>query len=129
MIKVLIIDKTAEHREVLAQAFVEMYCETYCFDDGKVGLDKAKEIRPNLIVYDGTLEYAAPDFANDAVREFDPDGDAKDRPYMVLLTASPNRKQRVLCEEMGFNEYAAKPTTIETLKSWVSKSVNSKKTS
>lgn len=124
MIKILVIDGNKEHVETLVKAFSDYGCQINYAFDGKSGLELAKQVRPNLILYDGMLEYKAWDFANEIVGEFDPIGNNPDRPYMVLLTAAASRKQKVLCEEMGFNEYATKPTTLDALASWINKAAS-----
>jgi CheY-like chemotaxis protein len=74
---------------------------------------------PHLVIYDSLLDgMRAWQFGFRLLRSDPPQ---HQRPYLVALTHLTSNLQRSLCEEVGFDEYKAKPITQEELDGWIEK--------
>ena len=118
MIKVLVVDDYQEHIDTLVNTLNMYGCEARGINSGAEGLTICTEWQPHLVICDGLLgKMRAWQFAHTLLSRLDPNH----RPYLVALTGFGSKLQRVLCEEVGYDEYVNKPIELSTLLGWVQK--------
>ena len=81
--------------------------------NGKVGLEKALEILPDVIVSDVMMPVMNGYEATKMIRSLDRE-DAKTIP-IIAMTANAFTEDRIRAKEAGMNEHVAKPVDVELL--------------
>ncbi|MCR5261776.1 MAG: response regulator [Candidatus Gastranaerophilales bacterium] len=117
--KVLIVDDEQDIVETLKFMLETENFECHCAYDGEQGLNKAKEIMPDLIILDVMMPIMN-GYKVSRLLKFDPQ--YRDIP-ILMLTARSQEKDKELGEETGANEYITKPFdinfVIERVKSYL----------
>ena len=111
MIKVLVIEPFQEHHDTLISTLNMYGCEAKGANTIKKAFEKIKTFNPHLIlIADFINADKAWQFGAELLKD-----DPKSRPYMVVLAGLPNKRQKALCEEHGFDDYASKPIELPFL--------------
>lgn len=109
--KVLVVDDEQDIVETL-KFMIEMEgYECHCAYDGEQGLNKAKELMPDLIILDVMMPFVN-GYKVSRMLKFD--ARYKDIP-ILMLTARSQDSDKELGEETGANEYITKPFDINYL--------------
>jgi DNA-binding response OmpR family regulator len=106
--KVLVVDDEQDIVETLKFMIELEGYECYCAYDGEQGLNKAKEIMPDLIILDVMMPVMN-GYKVSRMLKFDTR--YKDIP-VLMLTARSQESDKELGEETGANEYITKPFDI-----------------
>ncbi len=106
--KVLIVDDEQDIVETIKFMLETENYECYCAYDGEQGLNKAREIIPDLIILDVMMPVMN-GYKVSRLLKFDTR--YKDIP-ILMLTARSQEKDKQLGEETGANEYITKPFDI-----------------
>jgi len=110
MYKVLIVEDNQDNMDVL-EAFLEDDFELIYAIDGKIGLDMAKEFKPDLILLDISLPEMDGTEVMSNIRK---DENIKDIPT-IALTAHAMKGDKEKFLKFGFNEYMSKPIVDEEI--------------
>ena len=117
--KVLIVDDEQDIVETLKFMLETENYECHCDYDGEQGLNKAREIMPDLIILDVMMPVMN-GYKVSRLLKFDTR--YKDIP-ILMLTARSQEKDKELGEETGADEYITKPFdinfVIERVKSYL----------
>ena len=117
--KVLIVDDEQDIVETLKFMLETENYECHCANDGEQGLNKAREIMPDLIILDVMMPVMN-GYKVSRLLKFDTR--YKDIP-ILMLTARSQEKDKELGEETGADEYITKPFdinfVIERVKSYL----------
>ena len=117
--KVLIVDDEQDIVETLKLMLETENYECHCAYDGEQGLNKAREIMPDLIILDVMMPVMN-GYKVSRLLKFDTR--YKDIP-ILMLTARSQEKDKELGEETGADEYITKPFdinfVIERVKSYL----------
>lgn len=103
--KVLVVDDEQDIVETLKFVIEEAGFECHCAYDGEQGLNRAKEIIPDLIILDVMMPIMN-GYKVSRLLKFDTR--YKDIP-ILMLTARSQEKDKELGEETGADEYITKP--------------------
>ena len=107
--KVLIVDDEQDIVETLKFVIEATGFECHCAYDGEEGLNKAKEIIPDLIILDVMMPVMN-GYKISRLLKFDTK--YKDIP-ILMLTARSQEKDKELGKETGADEYITKPFDID----------------
>ena len=115
--RVLIID---DEPELVKAVEVRLKANGYDVEvayDGKAGIDKAKEVRPDLILLDFVMPMMD---GYEVARELMADIEIKQIP-IVVLTASQQKDLKARFREIGINAFIVKPFETSDLLNMVNK--------
>ena len=115
--RVLIID---DEPELVKAVEVRLKANGYDVEvayDGKAGIDKAKEVRPDLILLDFVMPMMD---GYEVARELMADIEIKQIP-IVVLTASQQKDLKTRFREIGINAFIVKPFETSDLLDMVNK--------
>jgi two-component system alkaline phosphatase synthesis response regulator PhoP len=115
--RVLIID---DEPELVKAVEVRLKANGYDVEvayDGKAGIDKAKEVRPDLILLDFVMPMMD---GYEVARELMADIEIKQIP-IIVLTASQKRDLKTKFRELGINAFILKPFETSDLLDMVNK--------
>jgi len=115
--RVLIID---DEPELVKAVEVRLKANGYDVEvayDGKAGIDKAKEVRPDLILLDFVMPMTD---GYEVARELMADIEIKQIP-IVVLTASQQKDLKTRFREIGINAFILKPFETSDLLDMVNK--------
>lgn len=107
--KILIVDDEQDIVETLRFVLETEGFECHCAYDGEEGLNKAKEIIPDLIILDVMMPVMN-GYKISRLLKFD--SNYKDIP-ILMLTARSQEKDKELGKETGADEYITKPFDID----------------
>lgn len=102
--RILVVDDNRDMRQFIAYLLRELY-QVNVAQDGQDGLDKARELHPNLIVSDVMMPRLS---GYDLCRAIKDDPELKHIP-VILLTAKADITQRIEGLEYGADDYLSKP--------------------
>ncbi len=119
---VLVVEDNPEMSRFIADALSDQYRVAAVFD-GKEGLEKARALRPDLILSDIMMPEMSGDELVLAVRRC-PELDATP---IVLLTAKADDELRVRLLREGAQDYLTKPFSVAELRARVANLVNKKR--
>lgn len=109
-VEVLVIEDDQDSREAIVQLLKMEGYQPYEAPDGETGVNKAREVRPDLILLDLNL----PDIdGRQIIQMLRGDQSLAKTPILVLTAAGRNEAQSAV--EMGANAYFIKPLEYETL--------------
>jgi two-component system alkaline phosphatase synthesis response regulator PhoP len=109
--KVLVVDDDPGIRDVLESILVTEGVEVFTAVDGEDGIQKAFEIRPDLILLDIGMPHLDGVTFCLAIRTI---ADAQKIP-IIIITGKINRKRVQACIKAGAEDFLAKPFQIEEL--------------
>jgi len=115
--RILIID---DEPELVKAVEVRLKASGYDVEvayDGKAGIDKAKEVRPDLILLDFVMPMMD---GYEVARELMADIEIKQIP-IVVLTASQQKDLKARFREIGINAFIVKPFETSDLLNMVNK--------
>ncbi len=107
--KILIVDDEQDIVETLRFVLEDAGFECHCAYDGEEGLNKAKELIPDLIILDVMMPIMN-GYKISRLLKFD--AKYKDIP-ILMLTARSQEKDKELGKETGADEYITKPFDID----------------
>lgn len=102
---ILTVDDTPENLEILRMRLEAQGYEVVDAADGEEGLDKARELRPDLVLLDIMMPKRD---GISVVREMKADADLRHIP-VILVTAKADTKDVVLGLDAGGDDYLSKP--------------------
>jgi DNA-binding response OmpR family regulator len=105
--KVLVIEDEEDISELLAIRLTRMGHYVAVAGDGELGLQKARETRPDLIILDLMLPRLTGEEVCKAIRE-DEDKKISDIP-IIMLTAKVTQVDKIIGKVIGANSYMTKP--------------------
>ena len=108
-IKALVVDDTKENRAVLSQLLSSIGVEIIEAENGKEGVEKAKEHRPDIIFMDMRMPVMRGQEALKLIQQ------ELDQIKVVAITASALDRNREHYLDMGFHEYISKPFKVEEI--------------
>ncbi|MZH02770.1 MAG: response regulator, partial [Nitrospinae bacterium] len=108
-IKALVVDDIEENRRVLSILLSDVGIEVIEAVDGKEGVEKAIEHKPDIVFMDMRMPVMRGEEAGKQIQKHL----GKDNVKIVVITASAFDKRRDYYLEMGFDEYIAKPFRSE----------------
>ncbi len=115
--KILIVDDEQDIVETLKFILEAHGYTCFCAYNGEDGLNKAKEIMPNLII----LDVMMPKINGYKIsRLLKYDSKYKDIP-IIMVTARSQEQDKLIGEETGVNEYISKPFELEEILAAVKK--------
>ena len=115
--KILIVDDEQDIVETLKFILEAHGYTCFCAYNGEDGLNKAKEIMPNLII----LDVMMPKINGYKIsRLLKYDNKYKDIP-IIMVTARSQEQDKLIGEETGVNEYISKPFELEEILAVVKK--------
>jgi len=115
--KILIVDDEQDIVETLKFILEANGYSCFCAYNGEDGLNKAKEIMPNLII----LDVMMPKINGYKIsRLLKYDNKYKDIP-IIMVTARSQEQDKLIGEETGVNEYISKPFELEEILAAVKK--------
>ena len=115
--KILIVDDEQDIVETLKFILEAQGYTCFCAYNGEDGLNKAKEIMPNLII----LDVMMPKINGYKIsRLLKYDSKYKDIP-IIMVTARSQEQDKLIGEETGVNEYISKPFELEEILAAVKK--------
>ena len=111
--QILIVEDDQSIRRVLGFRLMKLGFEVSEAEDGFVGFDEAKRLRPDLIVLDLRLPGRPGEEVCKAIRE-DSDKEFANTP-ILMLTGKATDVDRVIGMVIGANAYVAKPFQLPKL--------------
>ncbi len=115
--KILIVDDEQDIVETLKFILETQGYTCFCAYNGEDGLNKAKEIMPDLII----LDVMMPKINGYKIsRLLKYDNKYKDIP-IIMVTARSQEQDKLIGEETGVNEYISKPFELEEILAVVKK--------
>ena len=115
--KILIVDDEQDIVETLKFILEAQGYTCFCAYNGEDGLNKAKEIMPDLII----LDVMMPKINGYKIsRLLKYDNKYKDIP-IIMVTARSQEQDKLIGEETGVNEYISKPFELEEILAIVKK--------
>jgi signal transduction histidine kinase/CheY-like chemotaxis protein len=111
-LRVLVIEDNKDVADTLKLLLVEEGHEVLVAQEGREGLDKAKEFHPDLLLCDIGLPGMD---GYEVARSFRADADLKNV-YLVSLTGYARPKDIQKSKEAGFHYHLAKPVSLEKIK-------------
>ena len=115
--KILIVDNEQDIVETLKFILEAQGYTCFCAYNGEDGLNKAKEIMPDLII----LDVMMPKINGYKIsRLLKYDNKYKDIP-IIMVTARSQEQDKLIGEETGVNEYISKPFELEEILAIVKK--------
>lgn len=109
--KILVVDDSKTIRNMMIRGFEQQGFRTFFAVNGKEGLEKAKEIEPDLI----TTDYDMPVMNGwELCQELQKDKKLADIP-VIMLTSRDSKSDRAKTSGLGVDEYLTKPFTVERL--------------
>lgn len=115
--RILIIDDEPELVKAVEVRLKASGYEVEVAYDGKAGIDKAKEVRPDLILLDFVMPMMD---GYEVARELMADIEIKQIP-IIVLTASQKRDLKTKFRELGINAFILKPFETSDLLDMVNK--------
>jgi signal transduction histidine kinase/CheY-like chemotaxis protein len=110
-VKALVVDDVKENRDVLSKLLAGVGVEIVEGNDGREGVEKTKEHNPDIIFMDMRMPNMRGEEATKRIQE----EFGKDKPKMVVITASALDISRDQFIDMGFHEYISKPFREEEI--------------
>ncbi len=113
--KIFVIDDMPAHSDKIGDVYLEHFAPVSvdAFYDYDAALKAAIVIQPHLIICDDLMPGTqAWEFAYQYLRRDPP------RPFLACMTYRMTLARRARCEETGFDIYAEKPFTLDTLLHW-----------
>lgn len=111
MAKILIIEDEAEIREILVEILSEADHETFMAENGRLGLELARQVCPELVICDVMMPELDGYGVLNAVRQ---DPNLETVPF-IFLTAKAEKSQVRQGMQLGADDYLPKPFTISEL--------------
>jgi DNA-binding response OmpR family regulator len=117
MTKILVIEDEAQTRDILVESLEAEGFDTICAENGRVGVKKAQEYLPDLVICDilmpeldgyGVLTTLRQNFLTDKIP-------------VIFLTARTTDLERYYGMDLGANAYVTKPCTVESLLAAIAK--------
>ena len=121
-IRVLYIEDEKTLQDVISQMLQLLGYEVACAGNGKVGVEMAKDWKPDLILTD--LRMPIMD-GPEAIRTLRHDTDTTHIPIFVL-SAYTDSKTRETCRQAGADDFFTKPPDIEKIDAAIKKTVGKK---
>ncbi len=104
-VKALVVDDIKENRDVVSELLVDIGAEIIEAENGKEGVEKTKECRPDIVFMDLRMPIMRGEDALKAIQqEF-----GKNGIKIVAITASVIDRNKDYYLSMGFHEYISKP--------------------
>ncbi len=104
-LKVLTVDDSKTIRMIVKKAFKPYECEISEAEDGQMGLESARNEKPDLIVLDITMPVMN---GTEMLAKLKGDPDLKDVP-VIMLTAESGKENVLETVKMGVTDYMVKP--------------------
>ncbi|WP_392533415.1 response regulator transcription factor [Nostoc sp. C117] len=117
MKKILVIEDEAQTRDILVESLEAEGFDTICAENGRVGVKKAQEYLPDLVICDilmpeldgyGVLITLRQNFLTAKIP-------------LIFLTAKTTDVERCYGMNLGANAYVTKPCTVEALLAAIAK--------
>ncbi|MBE9035820.1 response regulator transcription factor [aff. Roholtiella sp. LEGE 12411] len=117
MTKILVIEDEAQTRDILVESLEVEGFDTICAENGRVGVKKAQEYLPDLVICDilmpeldgyGVLTTLRQNFLTEKIP-------------VIFLTARTTNLERYYGMDIGANAYVTKPCTVEGLLAAIAK--------
>ena len=118
-IRVLYIEDEKTLQDVISQMLELLGYEVACASNGKLGVEMAKDWKPDLILTD--LRMPVMD-GPEAIRTLRHDTDTTNIPLFVL-SAYTDSKTRETCRQAGADDFFTKPPDIEKIDAAIKKTV------
>ncbi len=109
--KILIIDDEELNRDIVVEALTMVGLKMYEAENGKTGIDIAKEIIPDLILLDLRMPVLN---GWEALKQIKHDNDLKQIP-IIAYTASIEEKSAKSIQEDGFDDIIMKPAKVSSI--------------
>lgn len=111
-LRVLIIDDSEEYRDIITEAMRSQGWDPRACEDGASGLERARELRPSLVI----MDVALPDTDGYALcRELRGDPALKDIPVIMVTGTYREDEDRERGMEAGADDYVVKPFRLMEL--------------
>lgn|SRR5574344_1202802 len=107
--KILIVDDEHDIVETLKFVLEAKGYDCYCAFDGEIGLNLAKEIKPDIMILDVMMPKIN---GYKIARLLKYDSKYKDIP-ILMVTARSQDEDKLIGEETGVNEYITKPFELD----------------
>lgn len=125
-VPVVIVEDTVELAEVIQATLESMGIEAIYATHGKTGLERIKELNPDLVVMDIGL----PDITGwkmlDAIKEHY-EGNGKDMPTIIVITAYGDPANRLIGKLQKIHSYLLKPFTPDQVEKIVGMAMRGEK--
>lgn len=110
-LKVLIIDDNKDLTEIMCDLIGFLGHKTFCSQDGKDGIAKAKEHHPDIIICDIGLPIMD---GYDVARQLRKDDELKET-FLIALSGYAGHEDRKKSKDAGFDRHLAKPADISAI--------------
>ncbi len=122
-IKILVIEDTPVDQRIAVEAIKKGGYEAFTADDGNTGFEKAKEIKPDLII----LDYNLPDISGPQVCMLLKKNTDTNRIPVIFLTSMDAPASVIECYEKGGDNYLYKPISPKVLLKYINNSLKDNK--
>jgi DNA-binding response OmpR family regulator len=120
MKKILVIEDEAQTRDILVESLEVEGFNTICAENGRVGVKKAQEYLPDLVICDIVM----PELDGYGVLTTLRQNVLTAKIPLIFLTAKTTDVERVYGMDLGANAYVTKPCTVEGLLTAIAKVYN-----
>jgi DNA-binding response OmpR family regulator len=120
MKKILVIEDEAQTRDILVESLEAEGFDTICAENGRVGVNKAQEYLPDLVICDIVM----PELDGYGVLTTLRQNVLTAKIPLIFLTAKTTDVERVYGMDLGANAYVTKPCTVEDLLTAIAKVYN-----
>lgn len=117
MKKILVIEDEAQTRDILVESLEVEGFDTICAENGRVGVKKAQEYLPDLVICDIIM----PELDGYAVLTMLRQNFLTAKIPLIFLTAMTTDVERFYGMDLGANAYVTKPCTVEGLLAAIAK--------
>jgi DNA-binding response OmpR family regulator len=117
MKKVLVIEDEAETRNILVESLEAEGFDTICAENGRVGVKKAQEYLPDLVICDIIM----PELDGYGVLTTLRQNLLTQKIPLIFLTGKTTDVERFYGMDLGANAYVTKPCTVEALLTAIAK--------
>lgn len=117
--RVLYVEDEKDVQYAISQMLKILGYEVTCADNGKIGVEKAEEWKPDIILMDVRMPVMD---GVEAIRILRSKPDTKKIPILVL-SAYTDARTREACQEAGADTFIAKPVDIQTVDAAIKKSL------
>jgi DNA-binding response OmpR family regulator len=117
MKKVLVIEDEAETRNILVESLEAEGFDTICAENGRVGVKKAQEYLPDLVICDIIM----PELDGYGVLTTLRQNLLTQKIPLIFLTGKTTDVERFYGMDLGANAYVTKPCTVEALLAAIAK--------
>ncbi|WP_306297117.1 response regulator transcription factor [Nostoc sp. C057] len=117
MKKILVIEDEAQTRDILVESLQAEGFDTICAENGRVGVNKAQEYLPDLVICDIIM----PELDGYGVLTTLRQNSLTAKIPLIFLTAKTSDVERYYGIDLGANAYVTKPCTVESLLAAIAK--------